>query len=223
MEEPYLAPLSALQHLLFCERQFALIHIEGIWAENARTVEGKQLHEQVHQETSGARGELRIARSLALRSDRLGLVGVADVVEFHPVDKSDHLAAAVLPGVKGTWRPLPVEYKRGRPKPNRCDEVQVCAQALCLEEMLKCAVPRGALFYGKTRRRKDVIFDHQIRQLTEGAARRVHELIQAGITPKASPTRACKQCSLVHLCLPEISGRRKVARYLRDMLKQEDE
>ena len=222
MEAGYFAPLSALQHLLFCERQCALIHVEGIWVENVRTVEGRQLHDRVHDEKSSEqRGGVRIARSLALVSERLGLIGVADVVEFHALDGDEDSPGALLPGTEGRWRPFPVEYKRGRPKAHRADEVQVCAQALCLEEMFNCDVRQGALFYGTTRRRADVVFDEALRRITEEAARRVHQLVAEGVTPPARPTRACKRCSLADLCLPEMTDRRNATRYLRDMLREE--
>jgi len=137
--EDDLIPISALQHFVFCERQCALIHIEQAWTENRLTAEGRLLHERVHDQGGESRAGVRIERGLPLRSLRLGLVGVADVVEFHPLSE-------------GGWRPFPVEYKRGKPKRNACDEIQVCAQALCLEEMLGVRIPAGALFYGKTHR-----------------------------------------------------------------------
>ncbi len=174
--EDDLLPISALQHLVFCERQWGLIHLEQIWAENRLTLEGKHLHERVDESETESRGGVRTARALALRSLRLGLSGRADVVEFlrmeadeGPVDGADDgvSGAVALPGVAGLWRPFPVEYKRGKPKPDRCDEVQLCAQALCLEEMLDTEIPRGALFYGQPRRRQEVAFDPELRALTE--------------------------------------------------------
>lgn len=187
-----LLPLSALQHLLFCERQCALIHIEGLWAENRLTVEGRHLHKNAHEGPSETRAGVRIARGLALRSLRLGLSGKADVVEFHPPD---------APGSPA--RPFPIEYKRGKPKRDASDKVQLCAQALCLEEMLGVAIPGGALFYGRTRRRLDVALDAELRTLTEEAAARFHALIAAGRTPRAAREPKCENCSLVDLCLPE--------------------
>ena len=157
--EADLLPVSALQHLLFCERRCALIHLEQLWAENVLTVEGKHLHEKAHDpDAAEKRGDVYIARSLALRSLRIGLAGQADVVEFER-DES----GVVLPFKAGKWRPFPVEYKRGKPKRNHCDEVQLCAQALCLEEMLGANIPAGALFYGEPRRRVDVSFDPLLR------------------------------------------------------------
>ncbi len=200
--EDALLPISALQHLLFCERQCALIHIEGLWAENRLTVEGRHLHDKAHDGPGEIRSGVRIARGLALRSFRLGLVGKADVVEFH--------ADRALP----TGRPFPVEYKRGRPKQHQADKVQLCAQGLCLEEMLGTTIPAGALFYGRTRRRMDVPFDAPLRRLTEDAASRLHALISSGRTPAAVREPKCESCSLLHLCLPEaMAPQRSAARY----------
>ena len=157
--EDELLPISGLQHLAFCERQVALIHIEGLWEENVYTAEGKILHENAHEEGSEAVGDLRIARGLRLRSLRLGLVGVADVVEFHRVDNPGAKTSVELPGVQGRWQPFIVEYKRGLPKLDRTDEVQLCAQAMCLEEMLDVEITSSAFFYGKPRRRDVVNLD----------------------------------------------------------------
>lgn len=201
--EEELLPISALQHLLFCERQCALIHIEGVWNENRLTVEGRHLHERVDDGPAQTRGDVRITRSLPLRSLQLGLIGRADVVEFH----------GILSG--GPGRPLPVEYKRGKPKPDDSDRVQLCAQAMCLEEMLKARVPSGALFYGRPRRRAEVAFDEQLRCTTERAAKRLHELIDSGVTPPATRAPKCENCSLLELCLPGAFGpRRSAARYV---------
>lgn len=196
--EEDLLPLSALQHLLFCARQCALIHIERIWEENRLTAEGRVLHERAHEAAAETRGGVRVVRGLRLRSLRLGLIGMTDVVEFR------------------AGLPFPVEYKRGKPKPGVCDAVQICAQALCLEEMLEVAVPAGALFYGLSRRRQDVDFTEALRRATEDAARGLHELFDAGITPPAVYAKErCDRCSLARLCMPENAGRGKSAtRYL---------
>jgi CRISPR-associated exonuclease Cas4 len=216
--EDDLLPLSALQHLLFCQRQCALIHIEGLWDENRLTALGKRLHERAHREGERElRGDVCIARGVRLRSLRLGLAGKADVVEFHRLDA----AGVPLAGVPGLWRPFPVEYKRGRPKRNRCDEVQLCAQALCLEEMLGTDVPAGALFYGTTRRRFDVALGAALRAETEDAARRLHAMIGSGVTPRIAREPKCDHCSLAALCLPEATGpARSAARYTRDALRR---
>lgn len=194
-DEEDLLPLSALQHLIFCERQAALIHIEQIWVENPLTVEGRHLHDKADSGEGESRGDIRIARGLALRSLRLGLSGKADVVEFHRV-----------PMPAGTLRPFPIEYKRGKPKAHRADEVQLCAQALCLEEMLGLDIPAGALFYAQTRRRLEVSFDTELRRLTEETAASLHRLFASGKTPAAVREPKCDQCSLLGVCLPGSSS-----------------
>jgi len=195
--------LSALQHYLFCPRQCALIHLEQQWAENRYTAEGQVLHERVDSNKSDTAGDVRIARTLPLCSHRLGVSGQADVVEFHD---------------DGTV--FPVEYKRGKPKQNRCDEVQLCAQALCLEEMLTLQINEGALFYGKRRRRTVVAFDEELRQLTEHVVRQVHKLLIEGVTPSASYEAKCDNCSLLNICLPKSCAKgRSVKRYMQRMLE----
>lgn len=222
--EDDLLPISALQHLVFCERQCALIHVERMWADNRLTVEGGHLHERVHEKQGlEVRGEVRTVRGLTLRSFRLGLAGVADVVEFHPADVNDPAAIkAGLSGWSGTWRAVPVEYKRGRAKPDACDAVQLGAQAMCLEEMLGGAVAAGAIFYGATRRRTDIPMDEELRSTVETAAERLHALIAAGRTPTARYEKKCDSCSLVELCMPQLLTRpRSVARYLSEVVDRE--
>ncbi|MDY6990035.1 MAG: CRISPR-associated protein Cas4 [Thermodesulfobacteriota bacterium] len=207
--EDDLLPVSALSHLLFCERRAALIHIEQAWVENLFTAEGRIMHERVHEADRESRGDVRIEYGMPLRSLRLGLIGIADVVEFHrPAERMPE-------GEEGRWQPFPVEYKRGKPKSDNCDKVQLCAQALCLEEMLGVDIPCGALFYGRTRRRKDVEFDLALRDETEGAAKRLHALIEAGQTPPPSYSPKCKSCSLFDTCLPKtVEKGRSVKQYL---------
>lgn len=209
-DEDDLLPLSALQHLLFCERQCALMHIEQVWDENRLTMEGRILHERVHESGDESRGNVRIVRGLRLRSRQLGLSGMADVVEFHRAED-------------GAWIPFPVEYKRGKPKADPCDAVQLCAQAICLEEMLSVAVPAGALFYGATRRREDVAFDAELRRLTEETARRLHSFLEARVTPPPVLLPRCDNCSLKELCLPKGVGARSVARYIQRILAEAKE
>lgn len=208
--------LSALQHYLFCPRQCALIHLEGAWSENFLTASGRQLHERVDRRGGETRRDVHLATALRLVSNRLGLTGVADMVEFHrqesECDANGHCVAAKLSGRGGFWRPFPVEYKRGAPKSHRADEVQLCAQALCLEEMLNIVIPAGALFYGETRRRMDVPFDASLRSLTEDVAAKVHELLRTGITPPAEQMKGCRACSLVDTCRPENVGKGVSAR-----------
>jgi CRISPR-associated exonuclease Cas4 len=204
-----LIQLSALQHYIFCPRQCALIHIEQAWTENLFTAEGRVMHERVHVEGRESRGDVRIERGVPLRSMRLGLSGKSDVVEFHRQPD-------------GTWQPFPVEYKRGRPKKADWDKVQLCAQAMCLEEMLGLDVPRGALFYGKTRRRLDVVFNSHLRGQTEETARRLHELIDSGVTPPPVYTKGCESCSFLESCLPTATGGSKsVSRYLKEVMETE--
>ena len=201
-----LIQLSALQHMVFCPRQCALIHVEQIWTESGRTAEGRIMHEHVHDEGRESRRDVRINYGVSLRSLRLGLIGKADVVEFHRQPD-------------GSWLPFPVEYKRGKPKADDCDKVQLCAQAICLKEMLGVEIPGGALFYDETRHRLDVVFDAALRQKTEETARMVHELIASGITPKPVYAKRCESCSLIAECLPKtIQKWRSVQNYLTRIL-----
>ena len=205
--EDELLPISALQHLLFCERQCALIHIEQAWSENRFTAEGRLLHERADSGEWETRGQVRTERTVPLRSLRLGLSGQADVVEFHKISNSTG------------WQPFPVEYKRGSPKAADWDKVQLCAQALCLEEMLGRSVPAGAIYYGKNRRRQAVDFDQKLRQQTETAAARLHQLLASRVTPPAHYEKKCESCSLLDQCLPKVVGRGKdVKQYLESML-----
>jgi CRISPR-associated exonuclease Cas4 len=201
--EDDLIQLSALQHFVFCPRQCALIHIEQEWKENRFTAEGKVMHEKAHEESAESRKDVRIERGMSVRSLELGLIGKMDVVEFH-----------CQPGGK-TWTPFPVEYKRGKPKADDCDKVQLCAQALCLEEALETAVPAGAIFYGKPRRRMDVAFDEALRGETKELAGRLHEFLAAGRTPPPEYAKRCESCSLIGVCMPQsILRARPVQDYL---------
>jgi CRISPR-associated exonuclease Cas4 len=181
-----LLPISALQHLIFCERQCALIHVEQLWAENVLTVEGRHLHEKVHSGSSETAGDVRIARSLWLKSNRLGMVGQGDVVEFH---------------IDGTV--TPVEYKRGKPKKDASDKVQLCAQAMCLEDMLQVEISFGSLFYGTRKRRTQVDFNDALRDLTKSKMDRLRQMIDDRETPTAQRMPKCEKCSLVELCMPD--------------------
>lgn len=217
--EDDLLPISGLQHLAFCPRQFALIHLEQLWAENLYTAEGSILHRRTDAAEAETRRDVHIARSLRLRSLSLGLTGIADVVEFHRVQ--DGASGIGLPRLAGLWRPFPVEFKRGRPKTHDCDEVQLCAQAICLEEMLDLPIAEGALFYGRTRRRKGVRFEAALRARTTALAAQMHDLWTARRTPPAEPGTKCEQCSLRDLCMPEHTGR-DADRYLARMLADSD-
>lgn len=217
-DEADLLPVSALQDITFCERRCALRHIERHWEENIATVEGQNFHERSHDAGTESRGDVRITRGLLLRSLRLGISGKTDVVEFHRLPAGES-GGIELNGAPGHWRPYPVEYKRGRLRPERSYEIQLCAQAVCLEEMLGVGVPAGALFYGKTARRQVVVFDQVLRRQTEEAAARLHELFKLGRTPDAVYAKnKCQQCSLFDLCLPrQAASSRNVDAYLARM------
>jgi CRISPR-associated exonuclease Cas4 len=203
--EDDLVMLSALQHFLFCPRQCALIHIEQLWQENRLTAEGRILHERVHTAARESRRKIRIEFDMPIRSLALGLAGRADVVEFHLQND-------------GTWLPYPVEYKRGRPKKDASDRVQLCAQALCIEEMLHAEVPAGALYYGRKRKRFEITFDEDLRTMTRETAAAVHTLLTGGKTPVPEYSRRCERCSFIELCLPKTVGRgRTVAAYMKQL------
>lgn len=210
------AMISALQHYMFCKRQCSLIHIEGVWTENWLTATGRVMHERVDARGSESRRDVRQATALRLFSRRLGVAGIADMVEFHRADSEfdaeGRKVAARLPGASGFWRPFPVEYKRGKPKGHRSDEVQLCAQAFCLEEMLGVEISAGALFYGATRRRADVAFDPELRRLTQDVADGVRALLDSGETPPPEFGKRCAACSLVEECQPQILSSRRSAR-----------
>jgi len=189
-----LIALSALQHYLFCPRQCALIHIEQVWAENAATAEGRVGHERVHAEGAEVRRGIRTVTGMPLRSDRLGVSGIADVVELWRTEA-------------GGWQPYPVEHKRGRPKAHRADEVQLCAQAFALEEMFAVSIPEGALFYGQPRRRTVVAFDAALRALTERVAAEARALIAwHDGADVAYEKKRCDACSLIEICRPRVTG-----------------
>ncbi|MDO4852225.1 MAG: CRISPR-associated protein Cas4 [Clostridia bacterium] len=212
-EDDYLA-LSGLQHFLFCRRQWALIHIENQWAENLRTTEGQLLHERAHDETlSELRGNVLIVRGLRVSSEKLGVSGQCDVVEFHRTKEG-----IPLHGREGLWTVYPVEYKRGEPKADRCDAAQLCAEAMCLEEMLKTAIPEGALFYGETRRRTAVAFDQALRSIVTDALREMNEMYRRGYTPKCKTGKWCNACSLKEICLPVLQKDRSVEAYIKEAL-----
>lgn len=202
-QEEALIPLSALQHYLFCPRQCALIHVEQLWSEDGATAEGRLLHEKVDAGWPEKRPGIRIARGIALRSFQLGVSGRSDVVEFH----ADGAA------------PFPVEYKRGKPKAHRADEVQLCAQGICLEEMFGAPVPEGALFYGLTRRRLLVTFDAELRALTATVASAARAMIARNETPPPLLSPGCKRCSMESLCQPKrLQKPPNVARWLAGQL-----
>ena len=208
-EEEYLQ-LSGIQHFLFCRRQWALIHLEQQWAENYRTTDGELMHKNAHDDRKcTSRGELFILSGMHIHSPRLGLSGTCDVVEFR-----QNKNGILLHDKPGLWLPYPVEYKRGRAKPDTSDEAQLCAEAMCLEEMLCCEIAEGALYYGETRHRQVVTFTPELRALVERTAEEMHQLYRRGCTPRVRPQKGCQACSLNGLCLPKLLKKRSVAEYM---------
>lgn len=214
-ESDYLQ-LAGLQHFVFCRRQWALIHIEQQWAENFRTAEGSILHERAHDTASReSRGAVRITRGMYIHSAELGVSGQCDVVEFH-----QNGFGVPMPGWEGKWCPYPVEYKRGSPKATDADRLQLCAQAMCLEEMLCCPVPQGALFYGEIKRREIVDCTPELRAQVRKELEEMHSLYRRGHTPKVKPSKSCNACSLKPLCLPALMRQGTVDDYLRGSLEE---
>lgn len=208
--------LSGIQHIAFCERQYALAYIEMQWAENVSTIEGHHLHEHCDDPFAGeSRGDLLILRAVPLISRRLGLTGRADVVELYRTETEPSDRTIVVESKPGRWLVIPVEYKRGKPKADECDEVQLCAQAYALEEANNIVITKGYLYYGETRHRDEVVFTDQLRKRTEELASRMHELFDAGITPRPQHAPHCKSCSLYDICIPGINkSTQSVKRYI---------
>jgi CRISPR-associated exonuclease Cas4 len=222
METPYaeadLLPLSGLAHMAFCERRWALVHLEQQWEDNRFTAEGDQLHEKAHSQQIESRPGVLIRRTLPLRSFRLGLSGQADIVEFLPSTEADAISLA---GRRGRWQPFPVEYKRSRDKAGSIAyRLQLCAQAMCLEEMLGARIPSGAVYDGSTRRRQPVEFSQPVRNEVERLVLRMHQLRRDGCTPQARRMPACRNCSMAERCLPELlDGTQSVAAYMQRMTR----
>lgn len=214
-EEDFLQ-ISGLQHFRFCRRQWALIHLEQLWAENLRTVEGEILHQRAHDASQRERrGELLITRDMRVFSAALGISGSCDVVEFSRAD-----TGVPLPGQEGRYQPYPIEYKRGSPRTDNANHLQLCAQAMCLEEMLCCDIPEGALYYGEIRRREKVPLTEALRQEVKTALGEMHQLYQRRYTPKVRPGKSCNACSLKELCLPKLMKKKPVGKYLREHLEE---
>lgn len=212
-EDDYLQ-LSGLQHFRFCRRQWALIHIEGQWTENWRTADGAAMHEKAHDGgQKERRGELLITRDMHVSSPTLGVSGACDVVEFRR-----SASGVPLHGQEGLYQPFPVEYKRGAPRGDTANALQLCAQAMCLEEMLCCHIPEGALYYGETRRRETVALTEELRQEVRSLLEEMHALYRRGHTPKVKPTKACNACSLKELCLPRLLRGGSAGDYVKERL-----
>lgn len=209
--------LAGLQHFAFCRRQWALIHLEMQWAENLRTTQGQILHEKAHDVFSAEkRGSVLISRGMAVFSRGLGVNGVCDVVEFHASPKGVPLA-----GREGKWLPVPVEYKRGAPKETDADRLQLCCQAMCLEEMLLCPmIPQAYLYYGETARRTAVPLEEDLRAKVKSMLAEMHELYRRQHTPRVKPSKSCNACSLKNLCLPRLYRTGSAAEYVRKRLEE---
>lgn len=216
-EEDHLM-LSGIQHFAFCKRQWAMIHIEQQWAENYRTTAGEIMHKKAHDESAfEKRGNLLTVRGLRISSRSLGLSGQCDVVEFHQDENGIDLF-----GYEGKWNIVPVEYKRGTVKENNADELQLCAQAVCLEEMFQMDIPEGFLYYGENRRRHQVEFTSELRSEVERTADKMHEMFRRGHTPGAKPSKQCKACSLENLCLPKLQKSMDVRKYIEQSIYGRD-
>lgn len=212
--------LSGIQHIAFCERQWALIHIEQCWQENVRTVEGQFLHKRVDDPfMDETRKNIRIVRSMPLVSYQLGLIGKADVVEFHKKADEDYWHTIKIPEKDGYWRVFPVEYKRGKPKKDDRDIVQLCAQAICIEEMMGVNIEYGELYYAQTRHRDRVLLNSEIRDRVFGLADKMQQYYSKAKTPPATKGKKCSLCSLVELCQPEITKKhRSVKNYIDNVI-----
>lgn len=212
-----LLPLSGIQHFLFCRRQWALIHIEQQWQDNALTAEGRIMHQRADDPFfTETRNGVITARSVPIASYRLGLVGVCDVVEFTLSPEGVR-----LPGRDGLYSPAPIEYKRGKPKRDPCDEAQLCAQAMCLEEMLATNIARGYLYYGQTHHRIEVELTVELRTLVQNMADEMHNYFSRGYTPKVKPSKACRSCSLAEVCLPGLEEKVVAAsKYIQQQIEQ---
>jgi len=215
-EDDYLL-LSGIQHYAFCPRQWALIHVENLWQENYLTTAGRILHKKAHDgESAEKRGDLIIFRSIKVSSSRLGISGECDIIEFNRSEKG-----ITLKNYEGLWLPFPVEYKRGKTKIDDCDRLQLCAQAVCLEEMLCCSIEKGAIFYGEPRRREIVSFTEELREKLEVITKTMHKLFSQKHTPKVKKGKFCSSCSLNDFCLPKLHDKSEnaVHKYIRDSIE----
>jgi len=214
-EEEYLS-LSGIQHFMFCRRQWALIHIEQQWEENLRTVEGHLMHKTAHDSMkTESRGDILITRDMPVFSKELGVYGVCDVVEFHRSDDG-----VTLFGREGRYLPCPIEYKKGRPKENDMDRLQLATQVICLEEMLCCTIKSAYLYYGETRHRVGVPITCEIRDKVRSVFAEMHQYYERRYTPKVKPSKQCKACSLKDICLPVLCKNKKAEEFISQMLKE---
>lgn len=209
-QEDNFLQLSGIQHYAFCKRQWGLAYIELQWAENLRTVEGHLMHRRAHDGTiMESRGELIVSRAMPVQSKELGISGECDVVEFHK-----DMSGVYIPRYDGNYKVIPVEYKKGRPKENEIDILQLAAQTMCLEEMLCCQIEMGYLYYGETKHRLPVPITEEVREKTRTMFAEMHEYYERGVTPRGKRTKACNACSLKDLCLPTLMKAKSVHHYV---------
>lgn len=212
--------LSGIQHFMFCPRQWALIHIEQQWEENKLTVEGQILHKNVDNPFYRQKnGNVVTLRSLQVSSKVLGLYGITDAVELIPVDSPED--AITHNRYKGFWKPYPVEYKRGHCKPDERDEVQLAAQAMCLEEMYNISIPYGAIYYNEEKHREIIDISDTLKNITKQCAEVMHKIFKSGILPQAIYAHHCLNCSLKNICLPEINNCMQATTYLKQNLYED--
>ena len=212
-EEDYVQ-LSGIQHFAYCPRQWAIAYLEMQWSENLRTFEGRLMHERVHDASnSEKRGDILIVRGMQIFSRMLGISGECDVVEFHSSD-----IGVSLHGREGYYKVIPIEYKRGKPKEHDADLLQLCAQAICLEEMLLCEISQGYLFYGETKRRTEVAFDTELRLKVIKMFTQMHEYTEKGYTPKVKPRKGCTSCSVNEICVPQLNKSNSARSYINKRL-----
>jgi len=217
-EEDFLL-LSGIQHFVFCKRQWALIHIEQQWQENLRTIEGQILHEKTHDNAvKEMRGDLIVSRGMPIFSRTLGITGACDVVELHKSSSGVNIF-----GRDGTYKPVPVEYKRGKPKEDGSDVLQLCTQAMCLEEMLLCQIPEAFLYYGETKRRLKITLDAVLREQVKSIFKEMHGLYDKRYTPKVKPSKSCKACSLTEVCMPKLCKNPSAINYVKKNLLEVEE
>lgn len=216
-EDDYLN-LSGIQHFSFCKRQWALIHVEQQWAENVLTVQGNILHENAHDSTFvEKRKNILITRAMHVKSSMLGINGECDVVEFHMDENGIELF-----GRKGSYQPIPIEYKKGKSKATNADRLQVCAQAICLEEMLLCKINYGYIFYHEVKRREEVQFTQELRDEVKEVVLEMHSYYDRKYTPKVKTTKQCDSCSLAEICLPVLCQNKSVKKYIENMILEDD-
>lgn len=209
--------LSGLKHFQFCRRRWALVHIEQLWQENALTLDGHYMHERVHDSGfTEKRGSVLLSRAMPVRSRILKITGECDMVELYQSEEG-----VPIQGREGRWKLYPVEYKRGRPDPRGADELQLCAQAMCLEEMFVTEIPEGAVYYGATHHRCTVPLTEKLRKQVTDSAIEMHRLFERGYTPRAKLTKACKSCSMYELCQPALTKQVSASEYVRRMLREE--